>query len=167
MLTRYRPFGELSRADLWGPGWGELWGGERKTEAFVPAVDVVETDSAFVVTAEVPGVEPEQLELQVENGVLTLKGERKQEHEETREGYRRTERSYGQFQRSFTLPPDTDPRSVVAKAENGVLTVTVPKPQPEPKATAYKVEVKAKEKGFAEKAKATMKEAMSNPLPTM
>lgn len=93
--------------------------------SFVPAVDIYEDAQNIVLTAELPGIEEKDLDIRMENGVLTLSGERKMEHEETQENFHRVERSYGRFTRSFTLPPTVDPNNVKAHFDNGVLKVTL------------------------------------------
>ena len=94
---------------------------------FVPAVNVTENENQVQVTAELPGMDENDIELSIHNGVLTLKGEKKAEHEEKKEGYYRSERSYGTFHRSITLPEGIDPEKVEATFSKGVLNVTVPR----------------------------------------
>lgn len=151
MLTLYRPFTSLFRDDYADRDWNSLFfGGPARgnSPSFTPAVDVVEQDNAYQLRAEIPGIVPTDIDVQVENDVLTLKGERKYENQEERAGYRRVERSYGSFSRSFVLPKGTNVEAIEARAENGVLTVTIPKVQV---ATARKVEVKGV--GLVDKAK--------------
>ncbi len=100
------------------------WSGE---ELFVPKVDVKETEEAIEITAEVPGLKPEDIELTLTGDVLTLKGEKKNEREDKKEGYHLVERSYGSFQRSFRLPVEVDRAKLAATHKDGVLTVTLPK----------------------------------------
>lgn len=107
---------------------------------WVPAVDIVETPEKIVMRAEVPGIPQEQIDLQVADGVLTLKGERKFEKEENKENYHRIERAYGQFQRSFTLPTSVDAEKIAATYEAGVLTVDLPKREEnKPKKVSVKI----------------------------
>lgn len=94
---------------------------------WAPSVDILETDNDLVVKADLPGLELKDIDIQIENGTLTLKGERKFEKEENNKGYHRLERSYGSFVRYFTLPDTVDPEKVRADYHNGVLTVTLPK----------------------------------------
>jgi HSP20 family protein len=151
MLTLYRPFTNLFRDDFFNDRDGSLWASQRRaSETFSPAVDIVESDSAYLVKAEVPGLSPENIDVQVENDVLTVRGERKSENEEQRGGYRRVERRYGSFARSFVLPKGTNPDAIDAQVEHGVLTVTIPKVAA---ATARRVEVKGGALGLVEKAK--------------
>jgi len=140
MLTLYRPFTSLFRDDLFGDRDFNPWATSvRRAESFNPAVDIVESADAYLVKAELPGLSPENIDVQVENDVLTLRGERKSETNEERGGYRRVERSYGSFARSFVLPKGTKAESIDAQIEHGVLTVTIPKVAAQ---TARKVEVK-------------------------
>ena len=145
MLSLYRPFTSLLRDDFFGDREFTPW---RTAQSFNPAVDIVENEKAYLVKAELPGLAPENIDVQVENDVLTVRGERKYESEEDRGGYRRVERSYGSFARSFVLPKGTPIDAIEAKVENGLLTVTIPKAAV---ATARKVEVKGG--GLVEKAK--------------
>jgi HSP20 family protein len=96
---------------------------------WVPAMDLVETDDAFVLKADLPGLDENDVKLEVEDNVLTVAGERKAEHEEKREGYYRVERAYGAFRRSLTLPEGVDPEAVTAGFSKGVLSVRIPKPE--------------------------------------
>jgi HSP20 family protein len=95
---------------------------------WIPAMDLVETDGQFVLTADLPGVSESDVNIEVKDNVLTISGERKSEHEDRKAGYYRVERSYGSFRRALTLPEGIDPESVTATFANGVLEVTVPKP---------------------------------------
>lgn len=94
---------------------------------WAPAVDILETDNDLVLKADLPGLEMRDIDIQIENGTLTLKGERKFEKEENNKGYHRLERSYGSFVRYFTVPEAIDPEKVRADYHNGVLTITLPK----------------------------------------
>lgn len=92
-----------------------------------PSVDVSETEKNVLVKAELPGLEPKDVDLTIERDTLILRGEKKQESEEKNENYHRVERSYGSFHRSIPLPVKVDAEKVKAKFKNGVLTVTLPK----------------------------------------
>lgn len=96
--------------------------------AFVPRVDVRETDEEVIVSAELPGLEEKDFDISVEEGVLTLKGEKRTEHEEKREGYRRVETRSGSFERKLLLPSEVDADAAKASFKNGVVTITLPKP---------------------------------------
>jgi len=94
---------------------------------WVPSVDVIETEDAYEVAADVPGVDPKDIDISLEDGVLTVKGERKSESKDEGEDYRRSERSYGSFYRRFTLPDTADADNISAKTEYGVLKLNIPK----------------------------------------
>ena len=94
---------------------------------WLPAVDIVETENELVLKADVPGVALEQIDIRMENGTLTLKGERKADNYAQNKGFHRVERSYGAFARSFSLPDSVDAEKVSASYSNGVLTITLPK----------------------------------------
>ena len=104
-------------------------------------MDVAETDDAVIVKAEVPGVDPKDIEVTLTGGVLTIKGEKREEKEEKGKRTHRIERAYGAFSRSIDLPEGVDPDNITAECKDGVLTVTLPK-KPEAKARQIKVEVK-------------------------
>lgn len=107
---------------------------------WIPAMDLVETDEEYVLTADLPGLSQEDINLEFEDNVLTLSGERKAEHSERKEGYYRLERASGSFSRSLTLPEGVDAEAVKATFEKGVLEVRIPKPeQRKPKKVAIKV----------------------------
>ena len=103
------------------------WNGGSIASAWLPAADVVEDKDHLKSTRELPGVRPEDVKVSVENHLLTIRGEKKQESEEKGERWHRYERSYGSFERSFTLPSTVDADRVQATAENGVLTLVLPK----------------------------------------
>ena len=111
-------FGELAR-----PGYE----GQEAVRPWQPLVDIVETPQSYEVRAELPGVAKDNVQLSVENNVLTLSGERKFEKDVDKESYHRIERAYGAFSRSFALPNRVDAERVEAKYENGLLTVIIPK----------------------------------------
>jgi len=95
--------------------------------SWVPRVDIHEEKDRFVVLADVPGVDPKDIDITAENGVLTVRGERKVEKRETEAGYERIERVAGAFLRRFTLPEGANTEQITAKQTNGVLEVTIPK----------------------------------------
>lgn len=97
------------------------------TGLWTPPVDIYETDDAIVMKAELPGIDRKDIQLEVRDGVLTLKGERRFEKEVKQENYHRIERAYGAFARSFTLPNTVQPDKVKARFKDGVLEVTLPK----------------------------------------
>jgi len=94
---------------------------------WVPAVDIREEDQRYVIHADVPGVKPEDIEVSMEAGVLTIKGRRHSETSEEREGYKRVERVSGGFFRRFSLPDTADAESISAKSKHGVLEIAIPK----------------------------------------
>ncbi len=96
---------------------------------WIPAMDLVETEDDFVLRADLPGLTENDVNIEVEDNVLTISGERKAEHEERREGYYRVERASGSFSRSLTLPEGIDTEAVRANFENGVLEVRIPRPE--------------------------------------
>ncbi|HTU95276.1 MAG TPA: Hsp20/alpha crystallin family protein [Solirubrobacteraceae bacterium] len=100
----------------------------RMLRRWIPAMDLVETDGAFVLKADLPGLSESDVNIEVADRVLTISGERKSEHQDRKAGYYRVERSYGSFRRSLTLPEGVDADAVKATFANGVLEVTVPKP---------------------------------------
>jgi HSP20 family protein len=121
--------------DFFGPGprlrfWGEEWS---------PAVDVAESADKLTVKAEVPGIDPKNLDISLVGDLLTIKGEKKSEREEKKESYHLVERSYGSFSRAVRLPAAVDADKIEAQYEKGVLTVTCPKKEPvKPKAITIK-----------------------------
>ncbi|MFP4244636.1 MAG: Hsp20/alpha crystallin family protein, partial [Ectothiorhodospira sp.] len=94
---------------------------------WVPAVDIREEKDAYVLHADVPGVDPKAIEVHMENGVLTIRGDRKEESTEERENYKRVERVRGSFYRRFSLPDTADAERISARSVNGVLEVRIPK----------------------------------------
>lgn len=110
---------------LGGAGFlDRFWGEER---AFTPAVDVKETDTHVVVEAELPGMDPKEIDVRLEGGALVLTGERKHEEENDTKGVHRVERYFGRFQRRIPLPDDINPEDVGATYQDGVLSVRVAK----------------------------------------
>jgi HSP20 family protein len=105
-----------------------------------PAVDVTDKDSAFVVSAEMPGVTEDDIQVLLSGDMLTIKGQKRREREEKGENRYVSERSYGEFQRVFSLPDGVDRENIAASFDNGVLTVTLPKSA---KTAPQKIEIKA------------------------
>ena len=97
------------------------------TSDWVPAVDIKEEDNRFLISADIPGVDPDKIEVHMDNGVLSIKGERHEEHKDEKEGYKRIERSFGSFQRRFTLPDTADAEGITAKSRHGTLEISIPK----------------------------------------
>jgi HSP20 family protein len=135
------PFGLMRRVmeDLDGlfEGFGGLTpridrftrSGERGAGAWVPAVDVVERDGQLVIRADVPGMNKDQIRVEVEDGQLVISGERKEDHDERQGGVYRSERSYGSFYRAVQLPEGVNLEQAKASFSNGVLEITMPAPQ--------------------------------------
>lgn len=131
--------------DFWRRPFRSLAGMERnfmQKFAATPAADVVETDKAYEITAELPGIDQKNVEVNVANGGITIKGEKNEESEEKRKDYYVSERRYGSFERYFGLPDGIDADKIEASFKNGVLKVTVPKTA-EAQKGAKKIEVKA------------------------
>lgn len=102
-------------------------GEEASLSAWAPAVDIYETEHELVVKADLPEVDPKDLDIRVENNILTIRGERKFEKKVNEENYLRVERSYGSFARSFTLANTVNAEAIKADYQNGVLTLSIPK----------------------------------------
>jgi HSP20 family protein len=130
-LTRYNPwsvFDQLQRELNMPMGkFDSEENGNIATANWAPAVDIKEDEKAFVLIADIPGVDPENIEVTMDKGVLTIKGERQSEKKTEEENYKRVERQYGVFYRRFTLPDSADADGIEAKSEHGVLTITIPK----------------------------------------
>jgi HSP20 family protein len=105
----------------------ERKGEESSLTAWAPAVDIYETEHELVVKADLPEVDPKDLDIRVENNILTIRGERKFEKNVNQENYLRVERAYGSFARSFTLANTVNAEAIKADYQNGVLTLTIPK----------------------------------------
>ncbi|HEY7027963.1 MAG TPA: Hsp20/alpha crystallin family protein [Gemmatimonadales bacterium] len=132
MLRRFAPANDLlgvrrlnALLDEAFTGWPA--GNGVATSAWLPSVDVFEDKESLKIVAELPGLKPEDVKITLENSTLTLRGEKKQVAEEKTERVHRYERSYGSFERSFSLPNTVDAEKVAASFENGVLTITLPK----------------------------------------
>ncbi len=115
---------------------------ESQVTTWAPRVDVSETDKALIVKADLPGVDPKDVELLVRDGFLTIRGEKKEEREENQKNFHRVERFFGEFYRSIPLPVGADEANVLASSKKGVLTVTIPK---KPEAQPKKIPVTAQE----------------------
>ena len=103
--------------------------GEGSPWNWSPVVDIYDTDETIVIKAELPGMDKEDIVVDVEGSVLTLKGERSAIHEVKEENYHRRERTFGKFERSFTLPENVDPEKIEADYTDGVLQIKIPKPE--------------------------------------
>ncbi len=114
---------------------------DRETDRWHPAVDILENENEFNINVELPGVENNAIDMQVEKNILTLKGERKMEKKKNKGKYARAERYYGSFQRSFRLPDAVDADNLTASLEKGVLSIRLPKKE-ETKPRSIKVDMK-------------------------
>ncbi len=130
-LTRWEPFrGATSLQDQINRVFNDVLertGEESSLTAWAPAVDIYETEHELVLKADLPDIDPKDLDIRVENNILTIRGERKFEKNVNEENYLRVERSYGSFTRSFTLANTVNSEAIKAAYENGVLTLTIPK----------------------------------------
>jgi len=145
-IVRWEPFRDLVTAqrdldrmfrDAFAGQFGET---ELSTRSWAPPVDIYETEEAIVLKAELPGVDPKDVEVRVEDNTLYLKGERKFEKEVKEQNYHRVERSYGSFARSFSLPNSISADKVKAEYKDGLLTLTMPKRE-EAKPKTIKIDV--------------------------
>jgi HSP20 family protein len=137
VLTRFEPFREFSTLqdrinrvfrESYGHGQGSAGQDESlTTSSFSPAVDVYEDEHNVTLKIEVPGIDEKDIDVRLENNTLTVHGDRKIEKEEKEENYRRVERQYGSFTRTFTLPTTVDSEKVSASYDKGVLKITLPK----------------------------------------
>ena len=132
MLTRWDPFRELSTIqDRMNRLFQDTYSPTREeglsAAAFAPPADVYEDENHVTLKLEVPGIDEKDLDIRVENNNLIIKGERKFEKEEKEENFRRVERQYGTFVRSFTLPTTVDMDNINANYDKGVLTISMPK----------------------------------------
>jgi HSP20 family protein len=122
--------GDMNRLfDTFFQGRGLGGGAGNGSRRWIPPMDLAETDEHFVVRADLPGLDRDDLEIEVKDRVLTISGEREAEHEDRKEGYHRVERSFGRFSRSLDLPEGIDASAVTADFERGVLEVRIPKPE--------------------------------------
>jgi HSP20 family protein len=137
------PFATLQREidwlfDRFNRGFPTFLG--NSVNGLVPSMDVTETDKEIEITAELPGLEEKDVQINVSNDVLSIRGEKKAEKEEKDKNYRLVERSYGSFERTLELPEGVNADAITANISKGVLKVTIPKPAP---AQAKKIEVKS------------------------
>ena len=141
MMTRWEPFRDLARLqDEVNRLFDDRSFRGSESVGWTPAVDIYEDEDSVSLRFELAGVEPKDVDVRFENGVLTVKGERKLEKQDKRENYHRVERSFGTFTRSFSLPGTLDPERIKAEAKNGVLEITLPK-KAEAKPRAIQVKV--------------------------
>lgn len=128
-ITRYEPWGLLTQLqrELERIRDDAVGNGSSATAEWAPAVDIKEEADKFVLHADLPGVKPEDIDVSMENGILTIKGEKQTEAKTEKEGYKRVERTYGSFYRRFSLPDTANPDAISATSKHGVLEITIPK----------------------------------------
>jgi HSP20 family protein len=130
-LVRYQPWGVLNQMrqdmDRMFASNNPDENSDVVTSDWAPAVDIKETDSAFEIRADIPGVNPDDIEVHMEKGILSIKGERESETRDEKEGYKRIERQHGVFYRRFSLPDTANADKISAKSSNGVLEISIPK----------------------------------------
>jgi HSP20 family protein len=132
-IIRWDPFKDLTTLrERMNVLFGDVYPsrGEEKdlmSSAWNPSVDIYEHNGNLVLTAEVPGLDENDIDVKIEDSTLTIKGDRKFENEVNEENYHRIERSYGSFYRSFSLPQNIDQNKIKAESENGILKITMPK----------------------------------------
>ncbi len=141
-LTPFREFERMRREmdRLWDSFFERRPAGTEDERDFLPALDLAETANELVVKCEVPGLEPKDIDISLSDGMLTIKGEKKQEREEKEADYHLVERSYGSFTRSIQLPKDVQGDKISASYKNGLLKITLPKSE-EAKKKEIKIEV--------------------------
>jgi len=147
-LTQFQPFRGVSalqyQIDRLFDGTLDRCSDETNLTRWAPAVDIVETERNLVVKADLPDIQPEELDIRVENNILTIHGERKFEKKEKEGNYLRVERSYGAFRRSFSLANSVNAEAIQADYKNGVLTLSIPKrEEAKPKQIKVRVEGQA------------------------
>ena len=143
-LTKWDPFREMEDVfDRYSKAIGWPRRGTQEVMAtgdWAPRVDIAETDNEFIIKAEIPEVKKDEVKVTVDSGVLTIRGERKQEKEEKDKKFHRVERYYGSFMRSFTLPDNVDEGKIDASFKDGMLNLKIPKTEAaKPKAIEVKV----------------------------
>jgi HSP20 family protein len=127
-MTRWEPFRDIARIqDEMNRLFDDRLYRGSESVGWTPACDIYEDDEAVTLRFELAGVDPKDVDVRFEKGVLTVKGERRLEREDERENYHRVERSYGTFTRAFSLPATVDPERIKAETKHGVLNVTLPK----------------------------------------
>ena len=136
-MTHYNPWSlfdqfqhEMNRAQSYKDKAGTNSANDNSnvvTSDWAPAVDIKEEDNQYLLIADIPGVDPKDIDVHMENGILAIKGERNSELKTEHDGFKRIERKHGIFYRRFTMPEGVNPDGIVAKCNHGVLTVAIPK----------------------------------------
>ena len=150
ILNRFEPFAALQ--DEINRAFNQRRSGESNLTAWAPAVDILENEHELVVKADLPDIDPKDLDIRVENNILTIRGERKFEKNVSEDNYLRVERAYGSFSRSFALSNSVNTEAIKADYQNGVLALHVPKRE-EAKPKQIKVNVETSTKAAAAGAK--------------
>jgi len=136
-VIRWEPFGGMddmfNRFPSLFEKWARLSGTGEKGVGWAPSVDISETDQEYLIRASLPAVKKEDVNVTVEDGMLTVSGERRQQQQQKDEKFHKIENFYGSFARSFSLPEGTDPSAIRAESKDGVLTIHVPKARAETK----------------------------------
>ena len=145
-ITRYNPWHQGNRfqdemKQVFDRFFGEDEGDQSNvvTSQWTPRVDIKEEDKRFVILADIPGVDPSNIEIHMDNGILSIKGERRTENKEQNGKLTRVERSYGAFYRRFALPDTADAEGISANGKHGVLEISIPK---KPEAAPRRIEIK-------------------------
>jgi HSP20 family protein len=144
MIIRWNPYQELNRLQREMNALFESGVGRPDEDSphvdWRPAVDIYEDRERYLLTAELPGIDPTKVDLRVEENRITVRGERKLEREDQKQNYHRLEREYGTFARTFTLPTTVDATKIAAEYKHGLLQVSIPKkPEVMPKQISVKV----------------------------
>ena len=144
-VTRYYPWAQNNRfqdemKQVFDRFFGDEEGDQSNvvTSEWAPRVDIKEEDKRFIILADIPGVDPKNIEVQMDKGILTIKGERKTENTEQNGKFTRVERSYGSFYRRFALPDSADAEGISASGKHGVLEISIPK---KPETTPRRISV--------------------------
>ncbi|AKI97320.1 Hsp20/alpha crystallin family protein [Kosmotoga pacifica] len=138
----FKPFEELHREidRLFDEAFRGLGTGNKRTEGFLPEVDIYETDDSIVIEMDVPGIKKNDLKIKLEDGILTISGEKKYEKKEKSKSYHLIERGFGSFSRSFRVPDTIDHTKIKANYDNGVLKIELPKKE-EAKKEAVEIKI--------------------------
>ena len=145
-ITRFDPFRDITSLReeidrLFDTFFGRTAGITEREVAWIPAIDLEETDDAYIVKAELPGMKKEDIKLSISENALTISGERKMEREDKGKTYHRVEMAYGKFLRTIQFPGEVDPDKAKATYKDGILTITIPKSE---KAKPKEIEIEVK-----------------------
>jgi len=141
-ITRWEPFREMEDFfRQYSPFFARVHRNSDEPVEWTPAADISETDKEYLIKAELPAVKKEDIKITLDNGMITLSGERRQEKEHKDENQIRVESFYGSFSRSFSLPENIDPKAIRAESKDGVLRIRIPKTEA-PATKAISIDVK-------------------------